>query len=418
MSTEIRHVPSDPDGKPFHFYRERKGQLVFRAKYAEKWEAENCTRRIKKLYDEKRERFYWQGDETIKGRRYRPRGDSKEEVETILSTIRLRQRQDKYDIRRDDDPVTIEELVAERLRDFDLNNTAHRHNKTVLEMFRAHFPAAKRVDRLTDADILAYKRGVLEAFRKQHGRDMRANSITRNLEIVAAMLNHAGDYFPSLSAWKHPKMHYEKAERRERVISRSEEAKLLAALRRERQPKEVRLAHVTRGIVADLWEFAPLVGMRRSEMRRLEKGWIDFRERLIQLPRHVTKTKRAREVPLNDDALALINRRLRATPPDCKFVFANARGTNALSEHAMYRAVKKAATSAQVDYGRNIEGGFVLHDARHTAVTRMLHGGHDLATVGDVVGHSKETMTLTYAHATLQSKRRAVDSLMRKEGER
>jgi integrase len=64
-----------------------------------------------------------------------------------------------------------------------------------------------------------------------------------------------------------------------------------------------------------------------------------------------------------------------------------------------------------VDYGSAVVGGFVLHDARHTAVTRMLQAGHDLATVGDVVGHSKDTMTLSYAHSTLDSKRRAVNSL-------
>jgi integrase len=239
------------------------------------------------------------------------------------------------------------------------------------------------------------------------------------------MFNAAGNYFTSLASWTHPKMHYEKQQRRERVISRDEEARLLAELRAPRRPGKARtaehrqrpgeqvLAYRTRLCVADLWELAPLVGMRRSEMRRLEKGWIDFSEELITLPKHIVKTRRSRVVPLSSDALDILRRRC-AEFPDSKFVFTNARGTNAISEYQMYRAIRKAAALAKLDYGRDIEGGFVLHDNRHTAVTRMLHAGNDLATVGDIVGHSKETMTLTYGHSTLESRRRAVASLAKK----
>lgn len=365
--------------------------------------------RVKRLRHPKTGRWYWRGDETIRGVRYRPRGDSKEEVETILDTLRLRARRDKYDLPHDDEPVTLSELVRERVRDLDLRKKNHKRIKVVLEMFRGHFPAAQLVANLTAADALSYKRARVASSK------LRANSINRELEAVTAMLRAAGRYFPSLESWKPPAMPYEPVPEagRERVITRDEEGGLLGELRRDRRPREQLLAWRTRQTVADLWELAPAVGMRRSEMRLMEKSWVDLAGGVVNLPPRIVKTRKAREVPLNEDALDILRRRC-AEHPASKYVFTNARGSNVLSEYQLYRALRNAAARAGLSYGRDVEGGFVLHDARHTAVTRMLQGGADLATVGDVVGHTKKTMTLRYGHSTLESKRRAVGLLAKK----
>lgn len=364
--------------------------------------------KIRKVFDKRLKKSVWTGDVTIRGRRFRPRADTKEEVEAILSSIRLRVRQERYDLPYEERVVTLEMLVAERLRDLDTERKKnHRTIARVLSSFRDHFPADQRVDRLTEADVLSFKRARLAASR------LKANSINRELEAIAAMFNRAGAYFPSLAAWKHPRMHYEREERRERVITPGEEGALLAALRAERRPREQLLAWRTRQTVADLWELAPLVGMRRGEMRLMEKSWIDLEAGLVHLPARIVKTRRARSVPLNDEALAILRRRMAASTKS-PYVFTGARGEGVLGEYQMYRAIRRAADIAGAPYGRDVEGGFTLHDARHTAVTRMLQAGHDLASVGAVVGHSKETMTLTYAHATLASQRRAVASLGRR----
>jgi integrase len=76
-----------------------------------------------------------------------------------------------------------------------------------------------------------------------------------------------------------------------------------------------------------------------------------------------------------------------------------------------YLSLKRAAARAGVPYGQHVEGGFRPHDNRHTAVTRMLQGGADAASVADVVGHSKLYMTLRYSHASPESKRAAVEKL-------
>ena len=53
----------------------------------------------------------------------------------------------------------------------------------------------------------------------------------------------------------------------------------------------------------------------------------------------------------------------------------------------------------------------VLHDARHTATTRLRQAGLDLATIQSVTGHSDKTMVLYYSHATLASRERAAAAL-------
>jgi integrase len=73
--------------------------------------------------------------------------------------------------------------------------------------------------------------------------------------------------------------------------------------------------------------------------------------------------------------------------------------------------MKKACASVGVKYGRNLTGGFVTHDARHTAVTRMLQAGIDLSTVGAITGHSDNQLILHYSHATRDSRRKAIEVL-------
>jgi integrase len=63
-----------------------------------------------------------------------------------------------------------------------------------------------------------------------------------------------------------------------------------------------------------------------------------------------------------------------------------------------YQILAEACKALGIPYGREIPGGFVTHDARHTAVTRMLQAGRELATIGSITGHKDKTLIL---HETL-----------------
>lgn len=76
-----------------------------------------------------------------------------------------------------------------------------------------------------------------------------------------------------------------------------------------------------------------------------------------------------------------------------------------------YQILRDACEATDVACGRDVAGGFVTHDARHTAVTRMLQAGRDLATIGSITGHADKTLILHYGHASTESRDQAMDVL-------
>ncbi len=66
--------------------------------------------------------------------------------------------------------------------------------------------------------------------------------------------------------------------------------------------------------------------------------------------------------------------------------------------------MREACERADVKYGREVTGGFVGHDARHTFVTRGTQAGKDLATVGSITGHADKTLAMRYSHASRESR--------------
>ena len=89
------------------------------------------------------------------------------------------------------------------------------------------------------------------------------------------------------------------------------------------------------------------------------------------------------------------------------FVFSKT-GNSITDYHEIF---KKACESVGVKYGRNVRGGLVTHDARHTAVTKMLQAGIDLSTVSPITEHSDDHLVLHYAHATRESRAKAIQVL-------
>jgi len=78
---------------------------------------------------------------------------------------------------------------------------------------------------------------------------------------------------------------------------------------------------------------------------------------------------------------------------------------------AYHEILREAAESIATAYGEKTRGGFISHDARHTAVTRMLQAGVELSTVGAITGHSDSNLILHYSHATCENRKQAVFAL-------
>lgn len=91
----------------------------------------------------------------------------------------------------------------------------------------------------------------------------------------------------------------------------------------------------------------------------------------------------------------------RALHPDVEHVFGG-KADKALTDikHGFVTAVRRAKI---VD--------FRFHDLRHTAATRMAEAGVDIRTIAEFLGHATIQMTMRYAHATDDAKRRAAAAL-------
>lgn len=293
----------------------------------------------------------------MNGVRLRPRNlATKAEVAAVFTVAKERKIRRRYDLPVERPVITLSELVEERVRDLNLKNDRHRRIKTICEMFRDSVAGDPPVDSITSKDILDYKRARVASSK------LKSGSVNVELVYVGQLLRGAGKYFPSLATWKAPPVPY--------------------------VPVTGRANRLT---AADIWELQPLVGMRTSELRLMERRWEDLRAALVRLPARVTKKKRGRDVPLNGDALAMLRRRLESDSRS-RFVFPGAAGANAINESCLYRSLRAAAVRVGLSYGQHAAGGFRLYDARHTAATRMLQSGADTGSVADVLGNTKEVM--------------------------
>jgi integrase len=151
----------------------------------------------------------------------------------------------------------------------------------------------------------------------------------------------------------------------------------------------------------ELVRVAAYAGLRRGELVALRWRDVDFTLRKLVVRRAVsggvevasTKSRRAREVPLPDQAARALDRlsqRRDFSSPD-DYVFVNRLGRR-LDGSALRRRVERARDAAGLPPLR-------FHDLRHTYGSQLVAGGIDLASVKAAMGHSRITTTERYLHA-------------------
>lgn len=136
----------------------------------------------------------------------------------------------------------------------------------------------------------------------------------------------------------------------------------------------------------DIVRFAILTGMRRGEIFGLRRQ--DIRGRFVRLQASRTKTERARWVPLNDEAVAIIERHLQA---GALHIF-KPHGVNRYCfAHSWVRDVFKPALEAA-----GIEREFQFRDLRRTCGTRLAMNGENAHTIQHYLGHTNSRQTDQY----------------------
>jgi len=127
-------------------------------------------------------------------------------------------------------------------------------------------------------------------------------------------------------------------------------------------------------------EFARLNGTRRGQLTRTRKVYIDRERAVLTWPGNETKNGEPHMIPLDDAALAIIDRVL-PTNPWCPFLFHGPLCAPGRRPNRHYgcvgdfkKAWAKACIAAGMPVGRK-NGGLTFHYFRNTAVTDMLGSG-------------------------------------------
>lgn len=73
--------------------------------------------------------------------------------------------------------------------------------------------------------------------------------------------------------------------------------------------------------------------------------------------------------------------------------------------------IQGGVAGGRISYGQQIEGGWSIHDLRHTALTSLLANNVDLATVSkEWADHYSIARTSRYLHPTRRSQELATDA--------
>jgi integrase len=128
-------------------------------------------------------------------------------------------------------------------------------------------------------------------------------------------------------------------------------------------------------------------GMRRGEMFGLSWGDVNLPQKLSTVPAGIAKSRKARHIPLNAEALDILTRWKRQGSGEGP-VFPSAEGGRL---NNITKAWAGLITAAKLP-------DFRFHDLRHHFASRLVMAGVDLNTVRELLGHADLAMTLRYSH--------------------
>ncbi len=135
-------------------------------------------------------------------------------------------------------------------------------------------------------------------------------------------------------------------------------------------------------------------GLRVSELTTLDINDFDIKESLVRVK---GKGKKERIIPTGSKAVEAMKNYLPERillKKRSQALFLNTRGGR-LTQRSIRRIVDK--------YGRMIalKGHLSPHALRHTFATHLLHGGADLRSIQELLGHSSLSTTQKYTHVDI-----------------
>ncbi len=144
-------------------------------------------------------------------------------------------------------------------------------------------------------------------------------------------------------------------------------------------------------------------GLRRGELFNLFWPSVDLVQANLTAHGPQTKSGRTRHVPLNAEALGVLEEWSAQASDDTGLVFP---GKSGGPLNNIRKSWIKVLQSAGIEK-------FRWHDLRHSFASRLVMASVDLNTVRELLGHADYQMTLRYAHLAPEHKAEAVERLGR-----
>jgi integrase len=192
-------------------------------------------------------------------------------------------------------------------------------------------------------------------------------------------------------------------ERRDRWLSEEELQRLADALEKyPRQCGQGALSEKQREWLQtearrsmDALRLIMVTGCRKSEA--LTAQWADFDlvRGVWTKPSHRTKEKKTEHVPLNEQALSLLERMEHIG----EYLFPGRAGGNLQDVKSAWAKVCKLAKLESVH----------VHDLRHSFASHLVSSGVSLPVVGKLLGHTQAQTTMRYAHLAYNPQRDAAN---------
>jgi len=246
--------------------------------------------------------------------------------------------------------------------------------KQDLSLLRRHILPAlgkKPLDAISRTDVLAL-------VQRRIADGAAAGSVNRVVILLRYMFNQA-------IRWETPGVAVNPTKdvpllklnnQRQTFLSQEEASRLLNAVQQSANP-------VLGSIVAMLL----LTGARKREVMDARCDGIDWKRRIWRIP--ISKSGRARYVPLSDGALLLLRQRQFEVPDGCPWIFPNPDSGDP------YRCINNSWDTARRRAGMP---ELRIHDLRHSFASFLINNGRSLYEVQKILGHSSAKMTERYAH--------------------
>lgn len=259
------------------------------------------------------------------------------------------------------------------------NNIDLKHVKSKIKYFKEYFGANKAINKIVNADIIKYKKYLIETGKKPA-------TVNKYLYSLKKMFNLAieNEYLTKNPCKGVYKMVEDNIQTKFWTIE--DEQKFYSKC-----PEWFK----------EIITVALLTGLRKSNIRLLEKSWINFEQNLIQIPKTRNKGKKFIQLPMHKTVAQIFKKHWYN---DSKYIFVNEVRKCPYSDQRLAEVYNEICKQAKI---KNI--GF--HGLRHTFGTRLVEQNYDLELVRELLAHSSITTTQRYTHTSDERKIQAIDSL-------